>query len=721
MGGLGSKVVSIDKGKPPKAKESLQKQGEKPVEKPCGDGDDEEEVTTPPHGDPQEVVKGKLNKAEEKYTNFDQEFGHYIDAEKAYQELVKRIKEAGVESRVVIKYIVVDLAFFDNHPLLRWLVSRVVQTGDGFVHTALQVGPQVLHWFNSSLVYMKEWHSEEAILALDVGTLDLNLIDDQARLKKLAELMVKWNTTKEYDRCKSSCQQFVSEAVESLGMNFDKESGAVGKYLKQLRNGEKVPMSYNGIIFNTHAELDTYCWENYDQQDESAKALLKAFDRAFWLRDRHQEDNADPSLHDANLKPSNCFFKDPAITGTAPKQSIGVLKESAKRCSSSAKANLPPIRILCLDGGGMRGVILVELIRQIEKRMGAPLDQLFDLVAGTSTGGILAGALAFKMVKDIDAAQKLYFELGEKVFGYRFGNLALGAINVLRQGNGVFRSDALKQIIEQYAGDKALTELHDYVGPKVFVVSARKNVIQGKREAYIFRSYVMPDGTGQEGKEEEEEEEKEKHAGTLCSHQHTGSSSHYYHGTTTGKGIKLVDALLATSAAPYYLDSVMIGKNNFVDGGVVANNPSEIAFLEAMRLWPDRRIVVISLGTGLITEDTGKEKKKASSSSSFFPSSSSKMPRSVEPLLDIVALATNSELINSKLHDWLQVMRKQERNRFRLVRLNPPCPDFDLAAYEKEDLTEMIKFTTDYLAASQGKRLLDEVHECLEWPDQQLP
>jgi len=41
----------------------------------------------------------------------------------------KRIKEAGVESRVVIKYIVVDLAFFDNHPLLRWLVSRVVQTG----------------------------------------------------------------------------------------------------------------------------------------------------------------------------------------------------------------------------------------------------------------------------------------------------------------------------------------------------------------------------------------------------------------------------------------------------------------------------------------------------------------------------------------------------------------------------------------------------------------
>jgi len=55
---------------------------------------------------------------------------------------------------------------------------------DGFVHTALQVGAHVLHWFDNSLVYMKEWHSEEAILALDVGTLDLNLIDDQARLKK---------------------------------------------------------------------------------------------------------------------------------------------------------------------------------------------------------------------------------------------------------------------------------------------------------------------------------------------------------------------------------------------------------------------------------------------------------------------------------------------------------------------------------------------------------
>jgi len=52
--------------------------------------------------------------------------------------------------------------------------------------------------------------------------------------QQLAELMVKWNTTKEYDRRTSSCQQFVSEAVESLGMNFDKESGAVGSLADSL-------------------------------------------------------------------------------------------------------------------------------------------------------------------------------------------------------------------------------------------------------------------------------------------------------------------------------------------------------------------------------------------------------------------------------------------------------------------------------------------------------
>lgn len=51
-------------------------------------------------------------------------------------------------------------------------------------------------------------------------------------------------------------------------------------------------------------------------------------------------------------------------------------------------------RILCLDGGGIKGLVLIQLLLAIEEAAGRPILQLFDWIAGTSTGGILALALA---------------------------------------------------------------------------------------------------------------------------------------------------------------------------------------------------------------------------------------------------------------------------------------------------------------------------------------
>ena len=52
-------------------------------------------------------------------------------------------------------------------------------------------------------------------------------------------------------------------------------------------------------------------------------------------------------------------------------------------------------RILCLDGGGVRGLVQIEILRQIEKRTGKKITELFDWIVGTSTGGIIALAIVY--------------------------------------------------------------------------------------------------------------------------------------------------------------------------------------------------------------------------------------------------------------------------------------------------------------------------------------
>ena len=78
-------------------------------------------------------------------------------------------------------------------------------------------------------------------------------------------------------------------------------------------------------------------------------------------------------------------------------------------------------KVLCLDGGGVRGLVQIEMLRQIEQRTGNRIVELFDWIIGTSTGGVVALALVYGesapgVAMTITQLQKIYFQLKENVF-----------------------------------------------------------------------------------------------------------------------------------------------------------------------------------------------------------------------------------------------------------------------------------------------------------------
>ncbi len=62
--------------------------------------------------------------------------------------------------------------------------------------------------------------------------------------------------------------------------------------------------------------------------------------------------------------------------------------------SAVARKPREGLRVLCLDGGGTKGLLLIQMLEEMEKVMGRPIVQCFDFIAGSATGGVLALALA---------------------------------------------------------------------------------------------------------------------------------------------------------------------------------------------------------------------------------------------------------------------------------------------------------------------------------------
>lgn len=135
----------------------------------------------------------------------------------------------------------------------------------------------------------------------------------------------------------------------------------------------------------------------------------------------------------------------------------------------------------------------------------------------------------------------------------------------------------------------------------------------------------------------------------------------------------------------------------------MANNPTEIALFEAMCLWPGRRINLVSLSTGSFQTPPDEENERCALSSRAC------IERSVGPMFDLVAAATNSAAIHSRVVAWLAAIAKHQPDKFNLVRLDPPCSAMDMATCDEKELDEIINAARSYLI-QQPDRLDAALH-----------
>jgi uncharacterized protein len=222
-----------------------------------------------------------------------------------------------------------------------------------------------------------------------------------------------------------------------------------------------------------------------------------------------------------------------------------------------------PKRILALDGGGIRGTITLGFLERIEKilrerheRPDLKLCDYFDLIGGTSTGAIIAAALAIGM--DVAEIKKLYLDMGGKIFGKR----------MLKRWQAYFDAKPLEKALEHTFGNLTLDDDAIKTGLSITVKRADTGV------TLLFQN-----------------------------HPHTP----YYHEL---KNYLLWHLIRASTAAPTYFvpeKFSMLGDSAaLVDGGVsMANNPALHLFILTTLnglpfRWPlgEKNILLVSVGTG---------------------------------------------------------------------------------------------------------------------------
>ncbi|XP_054168367.1 85/88 kDa calcium-independent phospholipase A2-like [Oppia nitens] len=236
----------------------------------------------------------------------------------------------------------------------------------------------------------------------------------------------------------------------------------------------------------------------------------------------------------------------------AQQMSVDFDSEPPKRC-----------RVLCLDGGGIRGLILIQMLWVLEKLMDKKMSECFDWMSGTSTGGILALLLA--LGHSAHECRQLYFRLKDKVF-----------VGLLRP----YESEPLEKFLQKTLGED--TRMSDIKKPKIMITATVAD--RFPPDIQLFRNYESPNEIL-----------------GFVNHIEPIPDMPKPHDQLVWKTAR------SSGAAPTYFRPC----DAFLDGGLISNNPtldtlSEICSLNKAFSVMNRKSselnvdLVVSLGTGAI-------------------------------------------------------------------------------------------------------------------------
>lgn len=218
------------------------------------------------------------------------------------------------------------------------------------------------------------------------------------------------------------------------------------------------------------------------------------------------------------------------------------------------------VRILCVDGGGIRGLLPLHVLKALEEQTGKPAYQLFDLMVGTSTGGIVVSSISTP-----NANGKPKWSAHDLIVQYE--NLTSEAYDSplyhrLMTCGGLIgaklESEKLDKLLADHYSDTQMSEMLTAVSIPCFCL--KKN-----RPGFYNSRHIK------------------------------GSENHNFW---------IADVIGGITAAPVFFRPMDIrdvtGKHRelIVDAGIYANNPVLIASNIASLLYPERKVTIVSLGAG---------------------------------------------------------------------------------------------------------------------------